>query len=1165
MTNGLPVAANARDDDPPEHVTRGEGGRTLFFALTLPDRAQVRAVWASFGALLLCFLALVPFATIQLPRYDFFLPAYTSARVVVDAITACLLFSLFRSLRVRSIVVLGGGYFFSALMAIAHVEAFSHIHSAGAAADEPSQTTAWIYFLWHGGFSLALLAYGLLGVEKQGVPPHRSGMYIAVAVGIAVCSVLAATHVSFAIFDLPDLMQGDRDGSHKIVVASVTALLNIAAIVAVLRRPARKVLDLWVLTVGFAWLFDTGLAAFFNQGRFDLGWYAGRIYGLLASAFLPSMLLIEHSRLYRRMVDHHASMQRSSVEQLQVAVTSLSVAQRAASAGFWDWDLRTGKLRWSDELFSLFGLDRQSAAADFGTWRRLVHPEDLALTEARIAEALERKVPLYNRYRIVRARGEVRWIDAHGDVIRDAAGDAIRMTGLCIDVTDRVAAEEALRESEGKLRLFVEHAPSALAMMDEQMRYVAVSWRWLSDYGLEISVIGRSHYEVFPEIPERWKEVHRRALSGEVVRSEEDRFERLDGTVHWLRWEVRPWYRANGGIGGIVAMSEDITGRKHAQDALRESEARFRLLMEQAPYGIFVLDPLGCWADINQAGATMLGFAREEMIGRTFRDVLEKVSAEPAFEEVWAASHGRIVSCEFRIVRKDGTVFLGEAMVRRLPDGGLQGSLRDVTERRRAEDALRDSEYFHRQTLESIPGMVFTTRPDGSCDYQSQQWVDYTGVPMSEHLGEGWQRLLHPDDRVRALEAWRAAVQERAAYDLEYRVRRRDGVHEWFKVIGRPIRDAQGRIVRWFGVAVNIERMKQAEAQVAQRSRELEAMIDAMPAMVYTKDASRRYTRVNAATSQFLSLPTTQIIGRGDELFMPPELARAAATSDTQVLSSKGSIKNVEESWHDSQGRERWLSTSKSPFLHDDGSIAGLVGVSIEITELKAAEARRVLALERQRDALVREVHHRIKNHLQGVIGLLRYKGSGDPALTSRLELAIGQIGSIAQVYGLQGRSHDTQLRLHELIESAIQGASGPVAFNCAPELKDVVVPQADAVPMALVINELITNAIKHLDRTQALQRVRVQLYSGTAGVVVEIRSGPAQLPPGFDYAKHRGLGTGLELVSVLLPERRCRLTIGQSADEVVARLSILPDSRTVDPRAGNGRGEGDADTLTAA
>lgn len=464
----------------------------------------------------------------------------------------------------------------------------------------------------------------------------------------------------------------------------------------------------------------------------------------------------------------------------------------------------------------------------------------------------------------------------------------------------------------------------------------------------------------------------------------------------------------------------------------------------------------------------------------------------------------------------------------------------DITERKRAQDTLRESEYFYRQMLESIPGMVFTTRPDGYCDYQSQQWVEYTGVPMSEHQGDGWNSLLHPDDRAAALGAWYAAVEGRASYDLEYRVRRRDGVHEWFRVIGRPILDAQGRIVRWFGVAVNIEHLKQAEALVAQRSREIEATLDAMPAMVYVKDAQRRYTRVNAAVAEMFGLSVEQVLGAQDEAFLPPELAQAARNSDLAVLGSMAPIKNVEESWHDAEGGQHWVSTSKSPFRHEDGSIAGLVGVSIDITAHKHAEARRLEALERQRDALVREVHHRIKNHLQGVIGLLRYKSAGAAESESRIELAIGQIASIAQVYGLQGRSHDTHLRLHELIESAIQSAASPVDFECAASLRDIVLSQADAVPLALVINELITKAVKHLAASDGATRVVVRLTRECGRVCVEVRGGPAYLPRAFDYARRQALGTGLELVTVLLPERRYDLRIEQDGSDVVAKLAFL-------------------------
>jgi PAS domain S-box-containing protein len=125
-----------------------------------------------------------------------------------------------------------------------------------------------------------------------------------------------------------------------------------------------------------------------------------------------------------------------------------------------------------------------------------------------------------------------------------------------------------LQAVEAQLRVMIDHAPAAVAMFDRDMRYVNVSKRWLSDYSLNADVIGRSHYDVFPEAPESWREIQRRALDGEVVRSEEDRFARKSGAVQWLRWEARPWRMPSGEIAGIIIFSEDITRRKRVEEEL---------------------------------------------------------------------------------------------------------------------------------------------------------------------------------------------------------------------------------------------------------------------------------------------------------------------------------------------------------------------------------------------------------------------------------------------------------------------------------------------------------------------------------------------------------------------------------------------------------------------
>jgi PAS domain S-box-containing protein len=133
-------------------------------------------------------------------------------------------------------------------------------------------------------------------------------------------------------------------------------------------------------------------------------------------------------------------------------------------------------------------------------------------------------------------------------------------------------ANRSLHESEERLRMFVEHAPSALAMFDREMCFLSVSHRWLKDYNLkQRDILGRSLYEVFPELPESLREIHRRGLVGEVVLAEADPFKRADGSTQWFRWEMRPWYDASGEVAGIVIFTEDITERKLAEEALQEA------------------------------------------------------------------------------------------------------------------------------------------------------------------------------------------------------------------------------------------------------------------------------------------------------------------------------------------------------------------------------------------------------------------------------------------------------------------------------------------------------------------------------------------------------------------------------------------------------------------
>jgi len=199
-------------------------------------------------------------------------------------------------------------------------------------------------------------------------------------------------------------------------------------------------------------------------------------------------------------------------------------------------------------------------------------------TEAFLAAITPEKPFGSIEYEVAGPGGEARWMEWTDRGFFDDRGRLIEFQAVGHDITDRKRAEEVIKQSEEQVRHFVQHVPAAVAMFDREMRYLIYSPRWLTDYKLgDQDLVGRSHYEVFPEIPERWKEVHRRCLAGAVAVHDDDSFLRTNGSTELLRWEVRPWRNARNEIGGIIMFTEVITERKRAEEEHRQLVAQARV------------------------------------------------------------------------------------------------------------------------------------------------------------------------------------------------------------------------------------------------------------------------------------------------------------------------------------------------------------------------------------------------------------------------------------------------------------------------------------------------------------------------------------------------------------------------------------------------------------
>lgn len=258
-----------------------------------------------------------------------------------------------------------------------------------------------------------------------------------------------------------------------------------------------------------------------------------------------------------------------------------------------------------------------------------------------------------------------------------------------------IPAPPLLTNEQSLLRLFIKHTPAAIAMFDTEMRYIQVSDRFLTDYELEgQDIVGRSHYEVFPNIPERWREVHQRILAGAVERCEEDSYIEPDGSTGWLQWESLPWRKIDGEIGGLILFTQVITARKRAEEALRASEERFAKIFHLSPFRMGILRIRdGIVLEVNDSWTTGTGFSRDEVINHSifkFAETMSPVMLEQIHQLL--KSPKPLVNLEVRFAAKDGRPVIANTSAVMCELDGEACYLwvaNDITEQKQAEEALR--------------------------------------------------------------------------------------------------------------------------------------------------------------------------------------------------------------------------------------------------------------------------------------------------------------------------------------------------------------------------------------------------------------------------------------------------------------------------------------------
>ena len=704
--------------------------------------------------------------------------------------------------------------------------------------------------------------------------------------------------------------------------------------------------------------------------------------------------------------------QRLATLDLEESAALLNQAQRLAHIGSWRWDFRADKPLWSEEMYHILGRDPALGPADYKETPAYFSPESWERLSVAVEKAMTNGIPYQMEVEVAQPEGS-RWAIARGEPIRDGSGVIVELRGMLQDITALKKADQALRDSEERLRFFIQYAPAALAMFDREMRYLAVSQRWMNDFHLNgRDIIGRYHYDVFPEITDEIKDAHRRALAGEVLRKDEDCFVRLDGGRQWLRWETRPWHDREGSVGGILVFTEDITARKQMELALAEaqrtnleeqrqarlaalnlmedavaariraetasaalgtSEKRFHDIVNASADWVWEVDTQGRYTYVSESVTALLGYTPEELLGKTPFDIMppEEAARVGAEFAAIAARKEAFRDLDNICLAKDGASHHVQTNGMPILDAngellGYRGLDKDVTDRVKALANLRDSEYRYRLLADNASDWIFWHDAERRFLYVSPACEPMCGYAPEEFLADFrlMDRIIHPDDL--------ALYQQHFGSDgdheitLDFRILHKDGKPRWIGHRCRALFDESGNYIGRSGSNRDITERKLAEISLRESEDRLRSLVNTIPDLVWMKNPDGVYLACNSRFEQLYGAAEADILGKTDYDFVDRAMADFFRANDCTAITKGGPSINEEELIFASDNHRELVQTIKTPVYDLAGNVLGVLGIARDITQTKAAEQE----LERHRNHLeelvaeraadLEKAHHRL-------------------------------------------------------------------------------------------------------------------------------------------------------------------------------------------------------------
>ena len=566
------------------------------------------------------------------------------------------------------------------------------------------------------------------------------------------------------------------------------------------------------MTVGAG--VPVGLVAF-NDTRVDREW---------------TDLLVQRLQLVAQVFANALARKRAD-QALRESEERMTLAAKATGVGVWMWNVRSNEVWGSERWLVLFGFAPDTTVT-FEKVIQRIHPDDRKMVEDGVRGALADRSDYLGDFRVVLPDGTRRWIVARGRMYQDLHGKSARMLGTAIDITYRKQTELALAESELRYRTLFETAPEGIALIGTDGYVRAANTAQARLYGYESPQQLEGLYAplcVAEKDREQATQTMKDLLNGEERSPRHYTAVRHDGSEFIVEVTSAILRGLGREIQGYLCLTRDITASKQMEEALKESEQRFRQVAETVADFIWEVDVHGLYTYASPSVEKIMGYTPSELVGKKHFYDLFKPSVR---EELKAAAFQVFADRQsFRDfpnpnVSKSGkTVHLETSGVPMLDSAGnltgYRGADSDVTERKRVEEAMQESETRFRTVANTAPVLIWMSSTDKFCTFFNQPWLDFTGRTLEQELGNGWTAGVHADDLAACLKIYNESFDARLPFTMEYRLRRHDGQYRWIADHGVPRYDSQRNFLGYIGSCADVTERRQAEAEAQQRRAEL--------------------------------------------------------------------------------------------------------------------------------------------------------------------------------------------------------------------------------------------------------------------------------------------------------------------------------------------------------